>query len=239
MAKLILVRHGESAWNNANRFTGWVDIPLTELGIKEAELAAQKLKSTKINHAFVSHLTRAQETLNIILSSQKLTGLFLHPGEKKKNWYTCEYHSEKTEILTHVTNLLNERYYGELQGLYKDQTREKYGEKKVLEWRRGYDARPPGGESLKDVYKRTIPFFIKRVIPLLKDGKNVIISSHGNTLRAVIKYLDKISAEELPMLDLPPAMPIFYDYSGGRFHRISKLAFNRPTAWKCSNCKQS
>ena len=108
MPKLILVRHGESAWNKTNRFTGWVDIPLTENGILEVIRAAKELKGIKINHAFVSNLVRAKETLNIILSSQKLTGLFLHPGEKKDNWYTCVHHSERTEILTHVTNLLNE-----------------------------------------------------------------------------------------------------------------------------------
>lgn len=231
MAKLILVRHGESAWNKTNRFTGWVDISLTEHGILEAMKAAQELEKIKINHAFVSHLVRAQETLNIILSSQKLTGLFLHPGEKKKNWYTCVHHSERTEILSHVTSLLNERYYGALQGLDKDEVRKKYGEKKVLAWRRGYDVRPPGGESLKDVYQRAIPFFIKRVVPLLREDKNVIISSHGNTLRAIMKYLDNISSAQVPHLNLYPASPILYEYENKTFRRISVLEFDRPTSW--------
>jgi 2,3-bisphosphoglycerate-dependent phosphoglycerate mutase len=236
MPKLILVRHGESVWNKTNRFTGWVDIPLTENGILEAMKTAKELKGIKINHAFVSNLVRAQETLHIILSSQKLTGLFLHPGEKKDNWYTCMHHSERTEILTHVTNLLNERYYGVLQGLDKDAVRKKYGEKKVTAWRRSYDVRPPGGESLQDVYKRVVPFFIKRVIPLLREDKNVIISSHGNTLRAIIKYLDAISSDKVTNLNLSPAIPIVYRYNKNTFLRMSPLGFDRPTMWTCKKC---
>lgn len=229
MSYLILVRHGESRWNLANKFTGWVDVSLTERGINEASAAAKKLKGYKINHAFTSSLERAHETLNIILSRQKMTAIFLHPIEKKKNWYSCKHHSERTEIMAHTTDLLNERYYGRLQGLNKDSVSRHYGQKKVMIWRRGYDTRPPGGESLKDVYQRVIPFFTKRVVPFLEKNKNVIVASHGNTLRALLKYIEKVPPEHLPHLNLPPGEPIIYQYSHGKYSRLGRpLTFDRP-----------
>lgn len=232
MSYLILVRHGESRWNLANKFTGWVDVPLSKNGVKEALVTAKNLKGVKIQHAFTSNLERARQTLTIILSRQELTGIFLHLDEKKKNWYTCEHHSEKTDILTHTTSLLNERYYGILQGLNKDYVRKKYGEKQVMMWRRGYNIKPPGGESLKDVYRRAVPFFIKRAIPLLKNGKNVIIVSHGNVMRVILKYIDNIPHEHLPHLDLPSGKPIIYRYDKKGFsHRDGLFGFNRPLLW--------
>lgn len=232
MSALIFVRHGESRWNLVNRFTGWVDVPLSQQGVEEAMLTAQKLKDVSIHHAFTSKLVRAQETLTIILAGQQKTGIFLHPGEKKQEWYSCEHHSEETDILTHTTSLLNERYYGRLQGLNKDTAREQFGADQVMAWRRGYTAKPPGGESLEDVYKRVIPFFIKRVTPLLKRERNVIIASHGNTMRVILKYLEKIPSEHLPHLNLLFGEPMTYAYLDGTFSRLGgPLTFDRPMQW--------
>lgn len=237
MSHLILVRHGESRWNLTNRFTGWVDVPLSQRGVEEAIICAKKLEKIRIHHGFTSNLERAHETLTLILSRQKLTGIFLHPNENKQEWYSCEHHSEKTDILVHNTSLLNERYYGQLQGLDKDFARKKFGERSVLSWRRSYTVRPPGGESLVDVYKRVIPFFNKRIVPHLKDGKNVIVSAHGNSLRVLLKYLEKIPVSDLPNLDLPPAIPLIYKYREGVYKRTSgKLKYTRPLDWDCEDC---
>jgi 2,3-bisphosphoglycerate-dependent phosphoglycerate mutase len=228
MSSLILVRHGESQWNLSNRFTGWVDIPLSQRGVEEALACAQKLEKVNINHAFTSCLERAHETLTIILSRQKKNSIFLHPGDKKQDWYSCDHHSEQTDILIHTTRLLNERYYGLLQGLNKDKARQQFGENQVTAWRRGYDQRPPGGESLEDVYKRVIPFFLKRVVPLLKNGRNVIVSTHGNTMRVIVKYIEKIPIEQVPHLNLLFGEPITYDYVDATFSRLNdSLTFDR------------
>ncbi len=234
MPTLILVRHGESRWNSTGRFTGWVDVPLNEQGIKESLAAAGKLKKIPVHIGFVSKLKRAQDTLNMILAHQQRTGIFLHTGEKKQEWYSCDHHTEKTEILVHTTTLLNERYYGTLQGLYKQDVRKKYGEAQVIAWRRGYNTRPPGGgESLQDVYKRVIPFFLKNVVPQLRAQKNVIVASHGNTIRVIVKYLEKISTQHLPNLNLPFGQPLLYDYHNGLLRRKTKgsITFDRPLMW--------
>lgn len=232
MSYLILVRHGESRWNLANKFQGWIDVPLSKHGIEEAIVTARNLKDIKIDKAFVSRLERARQTLTIILSRQEMTGIFLHHDERKEKWYQTRNISKKTEILAHSTKLLNERYYGSLQGLNKDAVRKQYGEEKVLGWRRGYAIRPPGGESIEDVYKRTIPYFTKRVMPLLRKGENVIIVSHGNVMRTILKHIEDIPASQLPFLDLPSAKPIIYRYSKRGFSAQDGLfGFNRPIFW--------
>ena len=217
MAKLILVIHGQSLWNLANKFTGWVDIPLSEKGISEAKLAAKKLEKIDIDIAFTSKLIRAQETLFIILSKQKKIGIFLHDKKNEKNWSLHPKEVEKNEIPIFSSEKINERYYGKLQGLDKDETRKKYGDEKVHIWRRSYDIPPPQGESLKDTCKRAIPYFLKEVVPYLKKGKNVIVSAHGNSLRGIIKYIENISDEDIPNLELPTGKPIIYDYKKNKF----------------------
>ena len=169
----------------------------------------------------------------MILAHQQRTGIFLHTGEKKQEWYSCDHHTEKSEILVHTTSLLNERYYGALQGLYKQDVRKQYGDEQVIAWRRGYAMRPPGGESLDDVYKRVIPFFLKNIVPRLQEGKNVIVASHGNTIRVIIKYMEKISIEQLPNLNLPFGEPLVYDYRNGSLHRKNKgsITYDRPLMW--------
>lgn len=188
MGRLVLIRHGESQWNLENRFTGWVDIHLTEKGKFEARNAGKLLSHLKFDQAFTSMLIRAQETLTIALE-------------------------EAGQIDTPVikNEALNERKYGDLQGLNKAECALQYGEEQVLIWRRSYDIPPPGGESLKDTAARTLPYFEKEILPLVKEGKNVIVSAHGNSLRSIIMSLDKLTKEEVITLNVPNGVPIIYD----------------------------
>lgn len=187
MSTLVIVRHGQSAWNLENRFTGWVDVDITEKGEAEAKAAGEKLKGMKFDYAFTSGLKRAQRTLDIILNG-------IGQGDL---------HVEKNEAL-------NERHYGDLQGANKAETAEKYGDEQVHIWRRSFDIAPPNGESLKDTLDRVLPYFEKEIVPLLKSGKNIIISAHGNSLRALIMYLEKLSPEEILKVEIPTGQPKEY-----------------------------
>lgn len=230
MGHVILIRHGESRWNTANKFTGWVDIPLSEKGILEALMAAEELSGLRIDVAFTSKLERAQETLLLILAKQDATGIFIHSVGKEKLWAK---HTllDKYEVPVYTSSEINERYYGKLQGLNKDATRKKYGDEKVHIWRRSFDIRPPGGESLKDTCKRAIPYFQKVIMPHVRAGKNVIVSAHGNSLRAIIKYIDTISDEKIPNLELPTGKPIIYKYARGKLTKEIEHSFDRPLHW--------
>jgi 2,3-bisphosphoglycerate-dependent phosphoglycerate mutase len=232
MSYLVLVRHGESQWNLDNKFTGWVDVPLSKKGVKEAQRTAKALKKLSIDIAFTSKLERAQETLMIILSQQKKTGIFLHEDRHEKRWSLHPHEFEKNEIPIYSDEDLNERYYGKLQGKNKDRVRKEFGEKQVFKWRRGFSDKPPGAESLKDVYHRTIPYLKDTILPQLKKRKDVLVSAHGNSLRAIIKFLDKISDEEIPHLELPFGTPIIYEYKQHTLRRVHKeFTFDRPIEW--------
>ncbi len=232
MSYLVLVRHGESRWNLSNKFTGWVDVPLSENGIKESLKAAKNLKGLDLEFAFTSNLERGRETLLIMLASQKKTGIFLHKGKKRHDWSNHPKQFEKNEIPIYSDDALNERYYGALQGKNKNAMRKKYGEEQVFKWRRSYDTAPPKGESLKDVYKRSVPYFKKEIIPKLTKG-DIIVSAHGNSLRAIIKYLDNISDKKIPFLELPTGKLIVYKYSKGKLTKMKgKHSFTRPITWK-------
>ncbi|MBI2651006.1 2,3-diphosphoglycerate-dependent phosphoglycerate mutase [Candidatus Woesearchaeota archaeon] len=215
MIKLVLQRHGESVWNKENRFTGWTDVELTEKGIEEAKRAGQILKKEGyiFDVAFTSILKRATQTLEITLKEMNLSNIKIY-----KSWR------------------LNERHYGALQGLNKSEMAEKFGEAQVHIWRRSYDIRPsaltkddprhprnyaifkninekdlPLVECLKDVVARVLPYWNETIVPVLKSGKKVIISAHGNSLRALIKHLDSISDEEIPNLNVPTGIPLVYE----------------------------
>lgn len=215
MHTLILVRHGESVWNKENRFTGWTDVPLSEQGLREAKDAGALLKKEGFSFdiAFTSLLTRAIKTLNIIL--EEMDALWI-PVEK--NWR------------------LNERHYGALQGLNKAETAQKHGEEQVKIWRRSYDIAPPAlelsddrypgkdpryaslkadelprTECLKDTVARFVPYWEKTIAPVVQSGKRVIIAAHGNSLRALVKYLDGISDEEIISLNIPTGIPLLYE----------------------------
>lgn len=217
---LVLVRHGESRLNKLNVFTGWIDVALSELGIKEAQNVARHCHQFNYDVAFTSHLERAHETLLIILSQQRKIGVFQHESHPKydvDNQAPQSFHKKVLPIYS--SRALNERYYGALQGLNKKTVTKKYGKEKVFKWRRGFTENPPGGESLKDVYQRVIPYFEERIFPYLTDGKIVLIAGHGNTLRAVIKFIEGIDNEQIALIDLPFGHPIVYKFSKSKFVR--------------------
>jgi 2,3-bisphosphoglycerate-dependent phosphoglycerate mutase len=187
MSTLVIVRHGQSAWNLENRFTGWVDVDITDKGEAEAKNAGEKLKAEVFDLAYTSDLKRAQRTLSIIL------------GE-----------IGQSNIPTTKHQALNERHYGDLQGANKAETAAKYGEDQVHIWRRSYDVSPPNGESLKDTADRVIPYFEAEIAPQLKAGKNIIITAHGNSLRALIMHLEKLTPEQILQVEIPTGAPKKY-----------------------------
>ena len=213
MTRLILVRHGQSQWNLENRFTGWMDVPLSKKGIEEARSAGLKLKDIEFDTIYVSHLLRAIQTLHYILleSNSSRTPIIFHEDEKVKE---REHHTgdPKTEIPIFMSVDLAERYYGDLQGLNKQKTREKYGDKQVHIWRRSYDIKPPNGESLKDTCMRTTPYYEKYILKDLKEGKTVLVSAHGNSLRAITMIVEGLSKDEIPNVEIPTGVPIIYSF---------------------------
>ncbi len=191
MAQLTIVRHGQSEWNLQNRFTGWEDVSLTEKGIDEARNAGEQLKGMKFDEAFTSNLKRAQNTLNIILETCGMAGIPVTRNEA-----------------------LNERHYGDLQGLDKAETAAKFGDEQVHIWRRSYDVAPPNGESLKDTAIRVLPYYEAEIEPRLKQGRNIIIAAHGNSLRALIMHIEKLSPEQILKREIGTAKPITYEFDG-------------------------
>ena len=201
MPKLILLRHGQSLWNLKNLFTGEVDVELTVQGEEEAKNAGMLLKGFPIDIAFTSILKRAIHTLDILLAE---TG---------------------TQIPIPIIRspALNERNYGELQGMNKAETAKKYGTEKVLLWRRSFAVRPPGGESLKDTFHRVVPYYIKEILPFLKIGKTVLTVAHGNSLRALMMYLEELDEQEIEMVEIATGVPRLYDFSNDM--KLMKAAY--------------
>ncbi len=191
MPLLILLRHGESQWNLENRFTGWVDVELSDKGREEARQAGEKLKEVQIDKVYTSVLKRAINTCNIALEN-----------------------AGKTDLPTERHEALNERHYGDLQGLNKAETAKKYGEEQVHIWRRSFDVPPPGegGESLKDTAARTLPYFKEHVMEDLRQGKNVLITAHGNSLRSIVMDLDQMTPDDVLKLNIPTGVPIVYEF---------------------------
>lgn len=188
MALLVLLRHGESQWNRENRFTGWVDVPLTEKGEAEAEAAGERLRGIDFDVAYTSLLTRANETLRIVLEA-----------------------IGQSNLVPVRDQALNERHYGDLQGLNKADTAERYGAAQVHIWRRSYDTAPPGGESLADTAARAIPFFEERIAADVRSGRNALVVAHGNSLRAIVMHLEKLSREAVLELNIATGVPIVYE----------------------------
>ncbi len=189
LGKLVLVRHGQSQWNLENRFTGWVDVDLTDLGREEARRAGMNLSGIPFYRAFTSMLKRAQETLRIIQEAASLHDL---PVMK--------------------TTALNERHYGDLQGLDKDETAKKFGAEQVHIWRRSYDISPPGGESLKTTAERVLPYFEGEILPALLKGENCLVVAHGNSLRAIVMVLEQLTPKEILEVNIPTAVPLYYEF---------------------------
>ena len=184
---LVLVRHGQSEWNLKNLFTGWRDVELTPVGIQEAETGGKALAETKFDIAFTSDLKRAQNTLKIVLEKVGQPNL---------------------ETIRDVA--LNERDYGDLSGLNKDDAREKWGEEQVHIWRRSYDVPPPGGESLRDTGARVWPYYMTEILPRVLRGEKVLVAAHGNSLRALVMVLDRLTKEEILKLNLATGVPMVY-----------------------------
>ena len=189
MSKLVLVRHGQSLWNLEDRFTGWVDVPLTDKGREEARKAGERLKDLRFAIAYTSMLTRAQETLAIIL----------------------EVLGQNPPIIR--DQALNERHYGDLQGLNKARTAEKFGADQVKIWRRSYDVPPPNGEALKNTAERTLPFFERAILGDVAQGKDVLVVAHGNSNRSIVMELDRLTKEQVLELNLGTGVPLVYELS--------------------------
>ena len=186
---LVLVRHGQSEWNLKNLFTGWRDVDLTEKGIAEARAAGRKLKALGITFdiAFTSDLKRAQNTLTLILEEMGQTGL---------------------QVIRNLA--LNERDYGDLSGLNKDDARARWGKEQVHVWRRSYDVQPPGGESLKDTVARALPYYVQEILPRVMRGERVLVAAHGNSLRALVMVLDRLTPDTIPGMELATGLPLVY-----------------------------
>ncbi len=201
MNKLVLLRHGQSKWNLENRFTGWKDVPLTEKGISEANNAGILLKKNniKIDKVFSSVLERANKTAEIALNASELDNLF-------KNGILIYERDER----------LNERNYGDLVGLNKSETADKFGKEQVHIWRRSFDTPPPNGESLKDVVDRVSPYFVGTIQPLILDKKNILIVAHGNSLRAIMIKVGLYKSEEISLIELPTGSPLCLVYENGK-----------------------
>ncbi len=199
MATLILLRHGQSVWNAANRFTGWTDVGLSEVGEAEAAKAGEELADTQIDVVHTSELIRAQHTAEIVM----------------------EHNRASSDVPTHRDFRLNERHYGDLQGLNKQDTRDKYGDEQVKIWRRSYDVPPPGeeGESLAMCAERTLPYLDEAIKPDLDAGKTVLVAAHGNSLRSIVMKIEGLSKEEVLSLEIPTGIPRIYTYEGGDFTR--------------------
>ncbi len=197
MAQMILLRHGQSVWNAANKFTGWTDVGLSPKGEEEATQAGHDLAQIAFDIIYTSDLKRAQRTAEIAMS----------------------FNSSSNSPPTITDWRLNERHYGDLQGLNKDETREKYGDEQVHIWRRSYDTPPPGGESLETCAERTIPCLEELIIHDLKDGKTVLVAAHGNSLRSIVMHIEGLSKEEVLSLEIPTGIPIIYEFANDSFIR--------------------
>ncbi len=189
MPDLILLRHGQSQWNLENRFTGWVDVPLSARGEEEARAAGEKLRGRRIDKLYTSVLKRAVDTARLALEA---AGIPEPPTERDA--------------------ALNERMYGDLQGLDKADAAKRFGDAQVKLWRRSYDVRPPGGESLADTAARVIPYWEARILPDLRAGRNVLVAAHGNSLRALVMHLDGLTREQVLELEIPTGQPLLYEF---------------------------
>lgn len=223
MSKLILLRHGESVWNKWNVFTGWVDVPLSSKGIQEAIEAGKRIKEMPIDVIYTTPLIRASMTAMIAMSEHNPdhVPVILHQGQgQMEEWGKIYCKETKKRCIPVICDQrLNERMYGELQGYNKKETAKKFGSEQVKLWRRSFDTEPPGGESLAMTAARSVPYFEEEIVPHLDQGRNVLISAHGNSLRSIVMHLDGLSKEEVIALELPTGEPRVYDYQDGNFTR--------------------
>jgi 2,3-bisphosphoglycerate-dependent phosphoglycerate mutase len=200
---LILLRHGQSQWNLENRFTGWHDVDLTVDGEAEAKKAGSLIKNITLDRVYTSTLKRARRTALMALNEAEIKGANVNKIKNNGTWELIE------------SDALRERDYGDLVGLNKEETAKKYGSNQVHMWRRGYEVKPPGGESLADVVKRVRPYFEKKIWPNVVSGENILVAAHGNSLRAVLVIIGEYEAEDIPNIELPTGKPLVFDVVSG------------------------
>lgn len=216
MGQLILLRHGQSTWNLANRFTGWVDVPLSTAGVEEALDAGKQLADSPIDIIFTSDLMRAQQTAMLVMSqhSSGHTPIVQYNSGKMGEWTKIYAPSaEEAMIPVYTSWHLNERYYGKLQGANKAETQQKYGEEQVHIWRRSFDVPPPEGESLKMTCERTIPYFTAEIMPRLQQGQSVLVAAHGNSLRSIVMHIENLNRDQVLALEIATGVPRCYDFT--------------------------
>lgn len=219
MAKLYLQRHFKSQWNVENRFAGWVDNPLSEEGIMQGEAAAEKLKGLNFDVIYTSPLSRNKQTVLRLLRLLKIRyPIFYYYSGKMKDWGHFE--GPQNHIPVFVAEEINERYYGKLQGLNKEEAKATFGEEQVHLWRRSYDVAPPEGESLKDTFNRVLPFFQNNIEKDLKDGKDVLIVSSGNALRSIVKHIENISDDKIIEFEIPFGGTLKYEFNGKEYKKL-------------------
>lgn len=204
MNHLIITRHGQSQWNLENRFTGWEDVDLTDVGVAEAKRAGVLLKGFQIDAVYSSTLKRALRTVELALDSAAAAGADLDHLRDGDRWNVIQHDD------------LRERHYGDLVGLNKAETAEKYGDEQVHLWRRGFEVRPPNGESLADVVERVRPYYESEIAPQIAAGRNLLVSAHGNSLRALLLILGEYSQEEIPGVELPTGRPLVFEFENGK-----------------------
>lgn len=223
MANLILLRHGQSVWNLANVFTGWVDVPLSPQGIEEALEAGEKMKDLPIDIIYTTPLIRASMTAMLAMSrhSPGKYPVIIHQGEGKMEEWGKIYSREmqKSCIPVFCAWQLNERMYGELQGFNKAELVKQFGKEQIKLWRRSFDNSPPNGESLAMTAARSIPYFEENIVPRLDEGRNILISAHGNSLRSIVMHIDGLTKDEVIHLEIPTGIPLLYHYEAGSFTR--------------------
>ncbi len=214
MSTLILVRHGQSIWNLQNRFTGWVDVSLSQQGMEEAERVGQRLANEHFHVAYTSVLLRAQDTLYEILKHNRHCPQYVRVHEKNCERYEhfTPATGDASELKIYMSEKLNERFYGDLQGLNKDRARQQFGDEQVHQWRRSYDVAPPNGESLKMTAERTLPYYHQHIVPQLQAGQTVLVSAHGNSLRAIIMHIENMTATQIISYELATGTPHVYRF---------------------------
>lgn len=213
MSRLVLLRHGQSIWNLQNRFTGWVDVSLSQQGLKEAEEAGELLADIRFDVAFTSALMRAQHTLFEVLKKNRRCDGYVRVHAEQPTWYQrfAPAKDDDDQLKVYTSEALNERYYGDLQGHYKEQVKQQYGPEQVHLWRRSFDVPPPEGESLAMTAQRTLPYFEAAIAAELLESRTVLVSAHGNSLRSIVMHLEKMGAEQVVKLEMATGAPHVYE----------------------------
>lgn len=235
MSRLFLVRHGQSVWNLQNRFTGWVDVSLSRQGVIEAQQAAALLADEHFDVAFTSTLLRAQHSLYEILRQNRHCTQYVCVHEQDSDWYGHRIQAEDDahELKIYISEKLNERYYGDLQGLNKDWASQRYGAEQVHLWRRSYDIPPPNGESLQMTAARTLPYYRERIVPHLQHGESVLVSAHGNSLRSIIMHIEQMTPQQIIDYELATGAPLLYAFDDDLLV-IDKRIFTTPAGYLAS-----